>query len=240
MVAAERADLNRLRSQLAEQQRILDDITSKKREAEQTATQLSRQYQQQLAASFDGPVGDGPIRVCPVGQPRGCDDFGAPRYTGGYHPHAGNDIFAPMGTPISAPFDGYAYDASNTLGGLSVIVRGSEGYVYNAHLSRFGKLGNVATGGRHRIRGSDRRHEHAPRPLRMAPERDANGLAGERVRVLGDRRCDQPAPAAAPGLLTSRSERDGSLATERPLGLRTRSMTGRPFIAVDHRPGRLV
>lgn len=147
VVAGERADLAQLDAQLSEQQRILDAIASKEREAEQTASQLSRQYQQQLAASFGGPVGDGPIGICPVGQPRGFgDDFGAPRYTGGYHPHAGNDIFAPTGTPIYAPFDGYAYDASNTLGGLSVIVRGSEGYVYNAHLSRFGKLGNVSTG----------------------------------------------------------------------------------------------
>lgn len=147
VIARERADLSELQAQLAEQQRILDAIAAKEREAERVASQLSAQYRQQLAASFGGPVGDGPIRICPVGQPRSFgDDFGAPRYAGGYHPHAGNDIFAPTGTPIYAPFDGYAYDASNTLGGLSVIVRGSEGYVYNAHLSRFGKLGSVSTG----------------------------------------------------------------------------------------------
>jgi murein DD-endopeptidase MepM/ murein hydrolase activator NlpD len=147
VVGGARADLNQLRSQFEEQQRMLATVEAEEREAEQAAQVLSRQYQQQVADAFRGPVGNGPIRVCPVGQPRGFgDDFGAPRYAGGYHPHAGNDIFAPTGTPIYAPFDGYAYDASNTLGGLSVIVRGSAGYVYNAHLSRFGELGNVSTG----------------------------------------------------------------------------------------------
>ena len=45
--------------------------------------------------------------MCPVDQPRAVyDGFGAPRYGGGYHPHAGNDIVAPQGTAIRAPFDG--------------------------------------------------------------------------------------------------------------------------------------
>ncbi len=134
-------------ARLAEQKAVVDDIEAKKAEAQRVAQELGREYQRQLAQRFAGPIGDGPIEICPVGQPRAFgDDFGAPRYAGGYHPHAGNDIFAPEGTPIYAPFDGVAETASNGLGGLSVVVRGSEGYVYNAHLSRFGKLGPVSTG----------------------------------------------------------------------------------------------
>ena len=89
----------------------------------------------------------GPLAVCPVlGKIHVWSDFGAPRYTGGYHPHAGNDIFAASGTPIVAPFDGTAVDARNSIGGLAVKVFGRAGYVYNAHLSRYGKLGKVKAG----------------------------------------------------------------------------------------------
>jgi murein DD-endopeptidase MepM/ murein hydrolase activator NlpD len=76
-----------------------------------------------------------PFVICPVQGPFSySDDYGAPRYAGGYHPHAGNDIFAQMGTPIVAPFDGYAEKDPNTLGGLAVRVTGPLGYVYMAHL----------------------------------------------------------------------------------------------------------
>jgi murein DD-endopeptidase MepM/ murein hydrolase activator NlpD len=89
----------------------------------------------------------GPLYVCPVqGRFSVGDDFGAPRYAGGFHPHAGNDIFSDEGTPIVAPFDGIAENAANALGGNAVIVRGAEGYVYNAHLSAYGKLGPVHMG----------------------------------------------------------------------------------------------
>lgn len=86
-----------------------------------------------------------PLKVCPV---RGAisNDFGAPRYQGGYHPHQGNDISVAYGTPIVAPFDGRAAATSSTLGGLGVKVFGRDGYVYNAHLSRLGRLGWVRAG----------------------------------------------------------------------------------------------
>ncbi len=80
-------------------------------------------------------------------QPRAyADTFGAPRYVGGYHPHKGNDIIAPEGTPIRAPFGGTASNASNEYGGLAVNVYGPSGYVYNAHLSSMGQLGSVSAG----------------------------------------------------------------------------------------------
>ncbi len=62
------------------------------------------------------------------------------------HVHQGNDITAYYGTPIVAPFDGTAVTAANGLGGMAVKVYGAGGYVYNAHLSRYGKLGAVKAG----------------------------------------------------------------------------------------------
>jgi murein DD-endopeptidase MepM/ murein hydrolase activator NlpD len=94
-----------------------------------------------------GPRTDGPLHVCPVlGEGFYSDDFGAPRFAGGYHPHAGNDMFATVGTPVVAPFDGTAVATPNFLGGLAVKVYGRDGYVYNAHLVGYGKLGPVRTG----------------------------------------------------------------------------------------------
>jgi murein DD-endopeptidase MepM/ murein hydrolase activator NlpD len=91
--------------------------------------------------------GPGPLYVCPVDPPRSySDDWGAPRFAGGFHLHQGNDIFALEGTPIRAPFDGTAVDATNTLGGIAVSVYGADGYAYNAHLLRFGRLGEVTAG----------------------------------------------------------------------------------------------
>jgi murein DD-endopeptidase MepM/ murein hydrolase activator NlpD len=89
-----------------------------------------------------------PFAVCPVdGKVSYVDDFGQPRYVGGYHPHAGNDILAPKGRPIRAPFDGLASAHSGGLrGGNWVTVVGAKGYVQNDHLSAFGKLGFVKTG----------------------------------------------------------------------------------------------
>jgi murein DD-endopeptidase MepM/ murein hydrolase activator NlpD len=62
------------------------------------------------------------------------------------HRHMGDDVSAPYGSPILAPFDGYASSGSSELGGFEVRVRGELGYVYNAHLSSFGALGYVHAG----------------------------------------------------------------------------------------------
>lgn len=89
-----------------------------------------------------------PFRLCPVKRPVTYkDDFGERRTVGGYHPHWGNDIVAPTGRPIRAPFTGYAQaHADNWFAGKYVTVIGREGYVRNAHLSRFAKLGYVKAG----------------------------------------------------------------------------------------------
>ena len=62
------------------------------------------------------------------------------------HIHQGNDMMAGSGQPIVAPFDGIAEASHNWLGGNAVYVRGANGYVYNAHLSAYGKLGAVKAG----------------------------------------------------------------------------------------------
>ena len=92
-----------------------------------------------------------PFSVCPVVGPAPiADDFGImvhhPPKQGGDHIHQGNDIYAPMGASIVAPFDGTAETSSNRIGGLAVTVSGEFGYVYNAHLSAFGELGPVEAG----------------------------------------------------------------------------------------------
>jgi murein DD-endopeptidase MepM/ murein hydrolase activator NlpD len=55
-------------------------------------------------------------------------------------------MMAAEGQPIVAPFDGIAESGHNWLGGNAVYVRGENGYVYNAHLSAYGKLGEVQAG----------------------------------------------------------------------------------------------
>jgi len=91
----------------------------------------------------------GMLQVCPTPSGVYGDDFGAPRYSGGFHPHAGNDIVAPAGAPIFAPFAGTVEDSTNSLGGLALKVYGANGWVYMAHMSGFaaGVVGkHVATG----------------------------------------------------------------------------------------------
>jgi len=131
----------KLQDQFSQQKQIYDDIQDKRAEAEQLVERLGRAYRDFLA-SLSG-VSNGVFKVCPVDQPRALyDGFGAPRYAGGYHPHAGNDIVAPTGTAILAPFAGTARSSYNTLGGSAVYVYGALGYVYNAHLSSYSSNSN--------------------------------------------------------------------------------------------------
>jgi murein DD-endopeptidase MepM/ murein hydrolase activator NlpD len=84
---------------------------------------------------------------CPVDEPlEFVDDFGVISRRGGIHIHQGVDMHAPYGTPIRAPFDGIAMTATNVPGGFGVKDFGPKGFVYNAHLSAFGKLGHVKAG----------------------------------------------------------------------------------------------
>lgn len=88
--------------------------------------------------------GNGPLYACPVPEYTWwSNDFGAPRVG---HTHQGNDIGASQGAEILAPFDGNASMSSDSLGGLTVTVSGKDGYVYNAHLVKYGKSGRVDAG----------------------------------------------------------------------------------------------
>jgi len=91
----------------------------------------------------------GIFRYCPVrGWHSIADNYGITVRLPGVpvHRHDGADIVAYSGTPIVAPFDGYASASSSELGGLEVRITGSRGYVYNAHLSSYGTLGQVRAG----------------------------------------------------------------------------------------------
>lgn len=138
-----------------QQQDILASIDSKLAEAERYEKKVSKQYKAAIAAaasqgyggghsSVPMPAGWGDVlQVCPTGSPRSFGDgFGAPRYAGGYHLHKGVDMLAPSGTPIYAPFDGYARTDYNSLGGNVVFVSGNYGTVYNAHLSAYSSNSN--------------------------------------------------------------------------------------------------
>jgi peptidoglycan hydrolase CwlO-like protein len=151
-----RADLltqhRALQAKIDQAQTIWEKLTANKAKADAIVNQLRSRYRSQVAAELAarraaaGSIG-GVFHFCPVsGFVAYSDDFGAPRYGGGFHPHAGNDIFASKGRPILAPFAGRAEIASNGLGGLSVKVYGAAGWTYNAHLSAFGKLGSVNAG----------------------------------------------------------------------------------------------
>jgi murein DD-endopeptidase MepM/ murein hydrolase activator NlpD len=132
---------------LAEQQRIVAELEAKKARAAELVEQLERRYERELAALTGVQFFDGVFEVCPVDAPRAVyDGFGAPRYGGGYHPHAGNDIMAPMNTAIRATFDGTARTSVNGLGGYAVYVYGDAGYTYNAHLAQPGVTGSVSAG----------------------------------------------------------------------------------------------
>jgi peptidoglycan LD-endopeptidase LytH len=131
---------------LLEAQALQDQFEAQYAEAKEEAEKLSDKLAKQLAAQygFQGggtlappPGADGPFYWCPVDPPRSyIDDFGYPRVG---HTHQGNDIFAPEGTPIRAPFPGRAVESYDGLGGIVVHVYSTQNggdYVYNAHLTR--------------------------------------------------------------------------------------------------------
>ena len=66
------------------------------------------------------------------------DDWHYPRFVPSFHLHQGLDMFADLGTPVRAPFDGVLKLSDGAVGGLAAYVTQSDGtYVYLAHLSGF-------------------------------------------------------------------------------------------------------
>ncbi len=83
--------------------------------------------------------------VCPVPGGTFFDDWGFPR-SGGRH-HAGNDIFAPLGTPVHAPTSGWVDVATGSIGGHQFRLTASDGSQwFGSHLDHFGKTGAVQAG----------------------------------------------------------------------------------------------
>lgn len=85
--------------------------------------------------------------VCPVQGPRAfSDDWGAPRPGG--RRHQGNDILAPLGTPIVAPVSGRFEPTFDRDGGLTFRLYGADGNFYwGDHLSGHeGPARNVSAG----------------------------------------------------------------------------------------------
>ena len=128
-----------------------DKAVSYAQQALQKYKDISKQrkdyLEQQAQSSVSPPSPDvqlppgfvNPLQVCPVDPPRAFGDgFGAPRYTGQFHLHAGDDILSDYGTRIRAPFDGVAKPTYNSLGGNGEYVYAPDGsYVYNAHLDHY-------------------------------------------------------------------------------------------------------
>ncbi len=129
-LAADQADMKK---KMAESRRLLEALQAHR---DEILAEISKVH---------------PFSICPLQGPHAVtDNFGVwvhrPKKWGGDHIHQGDDIMSPEGTPIVAPFDGTAVDATNHIGGNAVSVYGKFGYVYNAHLSRFGTLGAVKAG----------------------------------------------------------------------------------------------
>jgi peptidoglycan hydrolase CwlO-like protein len=132
-----------LQAKIAAAQSLWNRLAANRARADALVKQLGERYRRERAREIAaaraaaGAIG-GVFHACPVtGFVVYSDDFGAPRYGGGFHPHAGNDIVAERGRPIVAPFPGEAVISSNGLGGLAVKVFGAAGWVYNAHLDSF-------------------------------------------------------------------------------------------------------
>ncbi len=91
----------------------------------------------------------GLFQACPVrGYHEVTNSFGVTVRIPGVpvHIHQGDDILSSYGTPIVAPFAGNAVASWSAIGGMAVKVYGDRGFVYNAHLERYGALGHVRVG----------------------------------------------------------------------------------------------
>ncbi len=87
---------------------------------------------------------DGAGWVCPVAGATFMNDWGFPRDG---HVHAGNDLFAPRGTPVRAPVSGWVDIATGSIGGHQFRLTAANGYrFYGSHLDRFGATGAVHAG----------------------------------------------------------------------------------------------
>jgi hypothetical protein len=72
------------------------------------------------------------------GQANWSDDWLMPRFTPSFHLHQGNDIFAPLNTPVRAVADGVVRFSEEPVGGKDVYLTTSDGtYYFCAHLNDY-------------------------------------------------------------------------------------------------------
>jgi murein DD-endopeptidase MepM/ murein hydrolase activator NlpD len=115
----------------------------RKFDAERAAALAAEAARQSHPPSHQGGGGGpGPLKACPVGQPRSfTDDFGDPRPGG--RRHQGIDILAPYGTPVYAAQSGRFEQNYNPLGGISALVFADNGdFTYYAHMSSYAGVRN--------------------------------------------------------------------------------------------------
>ncbi len=91
------------------------------------------------------PGGSSGSAQCPVPGGTYFNDWAFPRSGG--RSHAGTDIFAPRGTPVHAPVDGFVDLATGSIGGHQFRLTAADGSRwYGSHLDSFGKSGTVHAG----------------------------------------------------------------------------------------------
>jgi len=136
-----------LERKFAEQKDRIAKLDELRAEAGETATTLLAEIRVELLArGGDGVLG--PLYLCPVGDPHAYGDtFGIIHHHPGWtHVHKGNDIAAPLGSPVYAPFDGSVQTGTEKYAGKYVRLWGDEGYVTMLHLSSFAAWGAVEEG----------------------------------------------------------------------------------------------
>ncbi len=140
----DRATLERKFDEQKRRMRRLDRLRA---EAGETLSGLLEKIRVELLArGGDGVLG--PLHACPVGDPHAYGDtFGILHVHPDWkHIHKGNDIAAPMNTPVYAPFDGRVETGTEENAGKYVRLWGEEGYVTMLHLSSFAAWGEVEEG----------------------------------------------------------------------------------------------
>lgn len=91
-----------------------------------------------------GGGGGGGFR-CPVPGAVFFNDWGFPRSGG--RAHAGNDLFAPRGTPVLAPASGVVDIVEGSIGGKQFRLRANDGTTYiGSHMDGFANTGSVNAG----------------------------------------------------------------------------------------------
>ena len=158
-LATEKANLDALLSKLevAEQNRIREELAAKQAEARRRADEEARARTTTTTTrkSSSTPVPTLPTRTgsvvalarCPVlGGASYSDTYGQTR--GGGRLHIGVDLSAPVGTTVVAPVDGTVSFSSDSAGGNTFIMSGTDGnFYYGAHLSKQGpSSGSVKAG----------------------------------------------------------------------------------------------